>query len=159
MTALIAAGTAVSVPMPPPLTAITLAPPIIFVTAILMGPYVGFLAALIGSGVGLYVASAYLPIPPGFLGIFVLGIMIVRGPEGLIIGLLRRVTEVGAMIIGTGFEVVTFFLLDWYLFGFEIALTLTAFGTMIDFIYVPVGVVLLRAIRSSVKTRYLDSPG
>jgi len=156
MTALIAAGTAVSIPMPPPLTAITLAPPIIFLTAILMGPYIGFFAALIGSGAGLYIASAYLPIPPGFLGIFILGIMIARGPEGLIIGLLRKVTEVGAMVIGTGFEVVAFFLMDWYLFGFELAFTLTFFGTMIDFLYVPVGVGLLRAVRSTLRTKYLD---
>lgn len=156
--ALVALGTAISIPMPPPLTTINLGPLLIFLTAILLGPIPGLLAGAIGSGVGLWAASTLnlALIPPGFFGIFIIGIVSVRGTEGLIVGALRKLNEPLAMIIGGIWEIVVFFLLDWILFGFLIAIAVTATGTAVDLIYVPIGIVVIRLVRSRLRTKYLD---
>src|SRR5208337_4489099 len=52
MSALVAVLTITSFPLPPPLSAITLAPAAIFVASIFLGPRVGLISGLLGSAIG-----------------------------------------------------------------------------------------------------------
>jgi uncharacterized membrane protein len=136
MSALIAVTTMTAIPMPPPLSTLTFAPIIIFVVGILMGSALGFLAgASIGS----------IMVPPGFMGVFLLGIVVSRGPMGATVGLLRKINEVAAMVIAVLVETAIFFFLDWGLFGFGVALI--TLGTLIDLVFVPIGYIVLRVIK------------
>lgn len=95
--------------------------------------------------------------------VFLVGIMVARGPEGLIIGLLRKSSEAGAMIAGTVYETLAFFTID-YLYTYPILLALPRefafldFGTLIDLVYIFPAVIALRYIRANLKRRYYDSP-
>ena len=148
MSALIAVTTMVAVPMPPPLSTITLAPVAIFVAGILMGPLPALVASIFGSGLG-FIGGANIGtinVPPGFFSIFLIGIIVSRGPMGFTVGLLRKVDIILAMSIGVLAETLIFFVLDWYLFGFSVALI--TLGTLLDLIFVPVGYLVIKAIRS-----------
>ncbi|MBI4258390.1 MAG: ECF transporter S component, partial [Thaumarchaeota archaeon] len=127
MSALIAVLTVTAFPLPPPLSTITLAPFAIFIAGVYFGPWVGFVASLIGSGVGFVAATSVGTISLGGLSVlfpvFLVGIMVARGPEGLIIGLLRKSSEAGAMIAGTVYETLAFFTID-YLYTYPILLAL-----------------------------------
>jgi uncharacterized membrane protein len=68
MAALIAVTTIIAIPLPPPLSTVNLAPIVIFVVSILLGPIAGISATAIGCGIG-YLAGTSLgtiAIPPGF---------------------------------------------------------------------------------------------
>src|SRR3989304_8867832 len=91
MSALIAVTTMVAIPLPPPLSTINLAPIIIFTVAILFGPKIGFASTLIGCAVG-YLAgtsTGTIMIPPGFLYIYLFGLLAARAPMALATSALR----------------------------------------------------------------------
>ena len=155
MSALIAVTTMMAIPMPPPLSTITLAPIAIFTTAILMGPWIGLVATAIGSGLGFLagVSIGTVVVLPAFLYVFFWGIIIARAPMGLGVGLLRKTSELAAMIAGVLIETVIFFVADWYLFGFAGALI--TLGTLVDLVYVPITYGILEGLRRALNIKHL----
>jgi len=130
MAALIAVTTMIAIPLPPPLSTLTLAPIAIFITSILLGPSVGLVSSAIGSAIG-FIAGANIGtimVPPAYLYVFLFGIVIARAPMGLLVGLLRKKNEIVAMVVGVLTETVIFFVADLFLFG--IAFALITFGTL-----------------------------
>lgn len=166
MSALIAVLTLTAFPLPPPLSGITLAPLAIFVSSIFLGPRVGFTSGLLGSGIGFTLAATVGTIagaPPGsaLFPVFLVGIMVARGPEGYIIGMLRKKNETFAMIVGTVYETLAFFLIDFLytypiLLGLPRTLAYLDFGTLIDLVYVVPSLAALRYLRSYMGVRYYD---
>jgi uncharacterized membrane protein len=166
MSALIAVLTVIAFPLPPPLSTITLAPVVIFVGSIFLGPRVGFVSALMGSAIGFSIAATVgtaAGVAPGsaLFPIFLLGIMVARGPEGYIIGFLRRRGEVLAMALGTLFETLVFFLIDFFytypiLLGMESSFAFLDFGTLLDLIFIIPAVPALRYLRAQLGVRYYD---
>jgi len=155
MSALIATTTMIALPMPPPLSTITLAPIAIFATGILMGPWIALVSSTIGSGIG-FLAGANIGtiwVPTGYLYVFLWGIIIARAPMGFIVGLLRKTDEIVAMTVGVLVETVIFFVADWYLFGFSVALI--TLGTLIDLVYVPISYSVIKGLRKALNTTYL----
>jgi len=61
--------------------------------------------------------------------------------------------EVAAMAVGVVFETLGFFVLDWYLFGWGVALTVLP--TIVDAIFIPVAVVVVAAVRSRLGVKRL----
>lgn len=166
MSALIAVLTVTALPLPPPLSAITLAPAAIFVGSIFLGPRVGFVSALLGSAVGFTIAATVGTIagaPPGsaLFPIFLAGIMIARGPEGYIVGILRKKNETFAMVVGTLYETLAFFVIDFFytyplLLGLSSSFAYLDFGTLIDLVFIVPSVVVLRYLRTQLGVRYYD---
>jgi uncharacterized membrane protein len=147
MSALIAVTTITAIPMPPPLSTLTFAPIIIFVVGILMGPFPALVSASIGSALGFLAGASIgsIMVPPGFMGVFLLGIVVSRGPMGATVGLLRNVNEVAAMVIAVLVETAIFFLMDWGLFGLGMALL--TLGTLVDLVFVPIGYIVLKVVK------------
>ena len=147
MSALIAVTTMTAIPMPPPLSTLTFAPIIIFVVGILMGPVPALVSSAIGSGLGFLAGASIgsIMVPPGFMGVFLLGIVVSRGPMGATVGLLRKINEVAAMTIAVIVETAIFFFMDWGLFGFGVALI--TLGTLIDLVFVPIGYIVLKVVK------------
>jgi uncharacterized membrane protein len=161
MSAVIAVLTLIAFPLPPPLTPVTLAPVAIFVTSTFLGPRVGFVSSLVGSEVGFTVAAASgIMIGTPLLPVFLLAIMLARGPEGYIIGILRKTNEILAMVAGTIFESLVFFATDYSptypILGLSRNLAYLDFGMMIDLIYVVPAVLVLHYLRSQLGVRYYD---
>lgn len=155
MSALTAVLTMTAIPMPPPLSTITLAPIAIFVTGILMGPWIALVSSAIGSGIGFLGGASVgtIAVPSGYLYIFLWGIVIARAPMGFSVGLLRKADETVAMTVSVLVETVIFFVADWYLFGFSIALV--TLGTLIDLAYVPISYSVIKGLRKALNTTYL----
>jgi uncharacterized membrane protein len=155
MTALIAVTTMLAIPMPPPLSTLTLAPIAIFVAGILLGPIPALISSAIGSGLGFLGGATVgtINVFPGYLEIFLVGIVVARGPMGFSVGFLRKKDEIVAMVVGVLVETVIFFLADWYLFGFEVALV--TLGTLIDLVYVSISYSVLKGIRRILNITYL----
>ena len=166
MSALIAVLTVTAFPLPPPLSAITLAPVAIFVGSIFLGPRVGFQSAAIGSGLGFTIAATVGTIAgaaPGsaLFPIFLAGIIVARGPEGYLIGTLRKKNEVLSMVVGTVYETLAFFVIDFFytypiLLGLPNTFAYLDFGTLIDLIFIFPSVAVLRYVRSHLGIRYYD---
>ena len=166
MSALIAVLTVISFPMPPPLSTITLAPVAIFVGSIFLGPRVGFVSALLGSAIGFTIAATVgiaAGAAPGsvLFPIFLLGIMVARGPEGYMIGVLRKKNEIVAMILGTVYETLAFFVIDFFytypvLLGMSNSFAFLDFGTLIDLVFIVPAIPVLRYLRSQLGVRYYD---
>jgi uncharacterized membrane protein len=155
LAALIAVTTMIAIPMPPPLSTITMAPVIIFVTAILLGPSAGLISSIIGSAIG-YLGGTTIGTISGVGGLYywyLFGIAFARGPMGFSVGLLRKKNEIVAMITGVVIETLLFFALDIYLIGFWVALA--DFGTLIDLIFVPIALMVLVAVRRILDVTYL----
>jgi uncharacterized membrane protein len=155
MSALIAVTTTIAIPMPPPLSTITLAPITIFVTSVLMGPWIGLVSSAIGSGIGFLAGASIgtIVVPPAFLQVFLVGIIVARAPMGFMVGGLRKINEVGAMVGGVVVETLIFFIADWYLFGFSFALV--TLWTLVDLIYVPITYGVLKGLRKALNVTYL----
>jgi uncharacterized membrane protein len=166
MSALIAVLTVTAFPLPPPLSAITLAPVAIFVGSIFLGPRVGFLSAVIGSGLGFTIAATVGTIAgaaPGsaLFPIFLAGIIVARGPEGYLVGILRKKNEVLSMVVGTVYETLAFFVIDFFytypiFLGLPSAFAYLDFGTLIDLIFIIPSVAVLRYLRSYLGIHYYD---
>ncbi len=185
MAGLIAVLTVTALPLPPPLSTITLAPVAIFVSAIFLGPWVGFVASVVGSGVGFVVATqlgtisiaVFGPVASAVFPIFLIGIIVARGPEGALIGWLRKWSEIGSMIVGTIFETLVFFVIDYFYtypfiliaaFGLPPDTTNVGslacytvgpcldFGTLVDLVYLPPAMAVLYYLRKRFGVPYLD---
>ncbi len=156
MSALIAVTTTLAIPMPPPLSTITLAPIAIFVTGILMGPWIGLVSSAIGSGIGFMagVSIGTIAVLPGYTYVFLVGIIIARAPMGFMVGFLRKVNEVVAMAGAVVTETLIFFISDWYLFSFSVAVAFTLW-TLVDLVYAPITYVVLKGLRKALNTTFL----
>lgn len=168
MSALVAVLTVTSLPMPPPLSTITLAPAAIFVISIFLGPRVGLISGLLGSAIGFTIAATVGTVAgaaPGsaLFPIFLLGIMVARGPEGYIVGILRNRNEILAMVLGTIYETLAFFVIDFFytypiLLGMESSFAFLDLGTLIDLVFIIPALGVLRYLRSQLGVRYYEAP-
>ncbi len=155
MAALVAVTTIIAIPLPPPLSTINLAPIIIFVVSILMGPKIGVVATAIGCLVG-YLAGTSLGtimIPPGFIYIYLVGLVAARVPMALVTGVLRKKSEIAGMSIGIALETLVFFAIDLVLFG--IALAVFDFAVLIDLAFIPVTFIVLLGVRKALAINYI----
>jgi uncharacterized membrane protein len=164
--ALIAVGTMIIIPLPKPLAEITLAPAIYLALAVLSDRWTAFNATAIGSFIGETLNGVLY----GYPLIYSFGIVWARAPEVLIVAWARRrgtKALVAAMVGATIFETLAFFLSDWAfyfygLFGYvcnngavcssiwdAYALASLDFLTMLDLIFIPVALVIIRASRPS----------
>jgi uncharacterized membrane protein len=169
MSALVAVLTVTSVPLPPPLSAVTLAPAAIFVASIFLGPRVGLISGALGSAIGFAIATTVGTVAgasPGsaLFPVFLLGIIVARGPEGYIIGTLRGMNEILAMILGTIYETLVFFLIDFFytypvLLGMAPSFAFLDLGTLIDLVFIVPAVGVLRCLRAQLGVRYYDVTG
>ena len=173
--ALIAVTTALStallgIPLPPPLSEITLAPAIYLTLGVLFPRKVSFWSTAVGSAIGeainvLIFGSA----PAAFAMIYIPGMVWARAPEALIMNRFRRKSALWlafAMVIATVYETLAFFFPDWFFYsstffygaptGVLPGLSLAAFdfGTLIDLVWVPVALLLIRAIRSAFSVQF-----
>jgi hypothetical protein len=157
--ALIAVGTILSIPLPPPVFELTWSPPIYFALAILVDSATAFDATVIGSFLGeafnVAFRGAGSPIYP-------FGMVWARGPEIFIVAWAKR-KGTGplalAMIGATVFETLAFFFSDWafYAYGLfsysvlpgqtPLGLAAFDFGTLADLVYIPVAIVLIKNAR------------
>ena len=159
-------------PLPPPLSTITLAPIAIFVAGIYYGPKIGLVAGALGSAVGFVLGvnlgTISLGGTPALFPVFLIGIIVARGPEGLILGFLRRFDESLAMIVGTVYETLAFFAIDLLytypiLLGFNWSASLATASldliTLVDLIYIGPAMLVLRGLRGQFGRKYYDSLG
>jgi len=168
--ALIAVTTALStallgIPLPAPLSEITFAPAVYLTISVLFPRRVSFWSTAIGSALGeainvLIFGSA----PAAFALIYIPGMIWARAPEALIMNRFRRKSALllaFAMVMATVYETLAFFFPDWgfysYTFfygaptGLMAGLSLAAFdfGTLIDLMWIPVALLLIKAIRNA----------
>jgi len=166
--ALIAITTALStallgIPLPPPLSEITFSPAIYLTISVLFPRKVSFWSTAIGSAIGeainvLIFGSA----PAAFAIIYIPGMIWARAPEALIMNRFRRKSALWlaiAMVIATVYETLAFFFPDWFFYSFTFfygapsgiwpGLTLASFdfGTLVDLLWIPVALLLIKAIR------------
>lgn len=154
MTALTVVANLIMVPMPQPLAEYDLSPVLIYTLGVLMEPLLAgsTVAAAMALGVG-YKMMIY-----GFPPVFVLGAVLARGSEAVLISLLIRWRrgatakpnmrwEVAVMCIGAVWETAIFFALDWLLFGLGMAMVTLA--TIVDLVFIPIAVGVIVAIRRS----------
>ena len=142
----------IMIPMPQPLAEYDLSPVMIYTMGVLADPVtagvVVALAMMLGTG--------YKVMSFGFPIVFVFGAMFVRGLEAAAISALirmRREPETGTvtswemlvMVFGAVFETVGFFVLDLYLFGWGVALTVIP--TIVDVVFIPIAVGVIAATR------------
>ena len=153
MTAVTVVANLIMVPMPQPLAQYDASPVLIYALGVLMDPLLAgaTVAAAMGIGVG------YKMVTFGFPPVFVIGAMVVRGLEAVLISVLVRWRkgnptktvskwEIAAMGIGCVWETVGFLSLDRVLFGPGLAMIDVA--TLVDLIFVPVAVAVVAAVRS-----------
>jgi hypothetical protein len=153
MTAVTVVANLIMVPMPQPLAQYDASPVLIYALGVLMDPLLAgvTIAAAMGIGVG------YKMVAFGFPPVFVIGAMVVRGLEAVLISVLVRWRkgnppktvskwEIVAMGIGCVWETVGFLSLDWVLFGPGMAMIDIA--TLVDLIFIPVSVAVVAAVRS-----------
>jgi hypothetical protein len=159
--ALIAISTFLSIKLPQPLGEITWAPPIYMALIVLAGSMTGMEAIAIGSFLGESLNVAWL----GWPAIYAPGIVWARAPEALIIGWARkRGTRalVASMVLATVFETLAFFFPDglfytYGLFGYSspygftegFTTALPDFLTLLDLLYIPLALLLIRVARPS----------
>ena len=155
--ALIAVGTILGIPLPPPLYEITWAPLIYLALGLLADRWTAFSATALGSFLG----EAYNITSRGGPPIFIPGIVWARAPEVLIIAWARKrgwKVVAAAMAVATLYETVAFLIPDWLfytygLFGYgspvDVATgfytALPDVFTLIDLIYVPLALGIVRA--------------
>ncbi len=161
--ALIALGTILSIPLPPPLYEITWSPPIYLALAVLVDTSTAFDATAIGGFIGeafnVAFRGAGSPIYP-------FGIVWARAPEVFIVAWARNrgtKTLVIAMVAATVFETLAFFFSDWAfyqygLFSYSVGANQTPLGlasadffTLFDLAFIPVAFALIRAAKPSFK--------
>ncbi len=156
MAALIAVTTIIAIPLPPPLSTINLAPIIIFTVCILLGSTVGATSTAIGCAIG-YLAGTSLGtiiVPPGFLYVYLVGLVVARTPMALVVSFLRKKSEIAGMVLGVTIETLVFFSIDFVLFG--IAIAVFDFGTFVDLVSIPVTFAVLIGVRRFLGTKYIS---
>jgi len=153
MVALTTLANLIMVPMPQPLAEYDLSPVLTYSLGILVDPVTAALIVATAMAFG----TGYKIVSFGFPPVFILGAMLVRGLEAGLISFIVRLRgpsgtktitgyEVFAMVVGAVFETLGFFVLDWYLFGWGVALTVLP--TIVDAVFIPVAVGVVSATRS-----------
>ncbi len=153
MTAVTVVANLIMVPMPQPLAQYDASPVLIYALGVLLDPLMAGATIAAAMGIGV----SYKMITLGFPPVFVVGAMLVRGIEALLISYLVRMRkgknpktvsrwEIAAMCGGCVWETVGFLSLDWVLFG--IGLALIDLATLVDVIFVPVAIVVITGVRS-----------
>ncbi len=153
MTAVTVVFNLIMIPMPQPLAQYDASPVLIYVLGVLVDPILA--GATVGAAMGIGVG--YKMVTLGFPPVFVVGAVLVRGLEAMLISVLVRwwkaptakaVTkfEITAMGVGAVWETVGFLSLDWFLFGPGMAMIDIA--TIVDLIFVPVAIAVIVAARS-----------
>ncbi|TRO53047.1 hypothetical protein E2P71_06825 [Candidatus Bathyarchaeota archaeon] len=151
MAALTTLTNLIMIPMPQPLAEYDLSPVLIYTLGVLAEPVTATMIVALAMMLG----TGYKVMTFGFPIVFVFGAMLVRGLEaGLISALVRirkeetstiSIWEIITMVIGVVFETVGFFVLDWYLFGWGVALTVLP--TIVDAVFIPVAIGVIAAVR------------
>jgi uncharacterized membrane protein len=164
--ALIALLTSIfSIPLPPPVYEITLAPAVYLALAAMVDPYIS------GSAIGLgsFIGEAYnIATKPNGSPIYPFGMLWARVPEALIVWWARdkgRGVLIMAMVAATMFETVAFFLSDWafYYYGVFNYSTIGGFGpgdlvasfttaasdilTVVDIAFIPVALAIIKGAK------------
>ena len=158
--ALVALGTIISIPLPPPLYELTWAPAVYLALAAVVDRRTSFGATAIGSFLGEALNIAYRG---GGSPIYPFGIVWARAPEVLIVAWARKRgtgTLAVAMAGATVFETLAFFFPDWAFYAYGLfqygsptdvssAFWLAAydFGTLLDMAYIPVALLLVQVTR------------
>jgi hypothetical protein len=152
--ALIAVCTMISVPLPPPLFEITLAPAVYFALAVLADKWDAFAATAIGGFTG----ELFNITSRGGLPIYPFGMVWARAPEVLIIAWAAnkgRRALVFSMVAATVYETFAFLVPDWLfyklaLFGYNVpsgytplGLALADLGTLLDLAFIPVAFAII----------------
>jgi hypothetical protein len=166
--ALIALGTMVIIPLPKPLAELTLAPAIYLALAALSDRWTSFGATAIGSFIGETINGTLY----GYPLIYSFGIVWARAPEVIIVNWARRKGTkalIIAMVGATIFETMAFFLSDWAFYNYALfgyvcdsgsacvnpwdayALASIDFLTMLDIIFIPVALLIIRAAAPAFK--------
>jgi uncharacterized membrane protein len=162
--ALMAVFSFASIVIPTPLGSYDASSILIFAVAILYGPEIGLIVAVIGQliGKGLLITYAGLP------AVYIPGVVAVRGIEAYIVGSLGRrfksslYGESLAMVAGVFWETGAFVLADFYLWTMlggvlsGIAAISFTIWTIVDLIWVPLGVAAIFYVRAAFKAQYLD---
>ncbi|MFX0168191.1 MAG: ECF transporter S component [Candidatus Hodarchaeota archaeon] len=165
LSALMAVFSFASIVIPTPLGSYDASSVLIFALAILYGPEIGLVVTVIGQLVGKGLLITYSGLP----AVYIPGVVAVRGVEAYIVGYLgRRISrkqygESVAMVIGVLWETGAFVLADIYLWAFFFgslasglwAATFTVW-TIVDLIWVPLGIAAVYYMRVAFKTQYLD---
>jgi len=115
--ALIAVGTMIAIPLPPPVFEITLAPAIYFALAVLAERWDAFAATAIGGFVG----ELFNITTRGGSPIYPFGMVWARAPEVLIIAWAAnkgRKTLAFAMVVATVYETFAFLVSDWLFYTY-----------------------------------------
>lgn len=153
MIALTTIANLIMVPMPQPLAEYDLSPVLIYTLGVTVNP---IMAAII-IATSMMLGTGYKVMTFGFPIVFVPGAMLVRGLEALVISKIFRMKpsvktstvtmwEICALVIGVVFETLGFFVLEWYLFGWGIALTVLP--TIVDVVFIPLAIGVIAAIRN-----------
>ena len=140
------------VPMPQPLAEYDLSPVLTYTLGVTVDP----VTAAVIVATAMMLGTGYKVMTFGFPIVFVFGAMLVRGLETALISVIVRMRppaetktvttwEMLAMVVGVVFETLGFFVLDWYLFGWAIALTVLP--TIVDAVFIPVAVGVIAAVR------------
>ena len=165
LSALMAVLSFASIVIPTPLGSYDASSVLIFAIAILYGPEIGLIATVIGQLVGKGLLITYSGLP----AVYIPGVVAVRGVEAYIVGYLGRRfsnTKYGeplAMVVGVFWETGAFVLADIYLWTFFFgsiaaglwAATFTVW-TIVDLIWVPLGLAAVYYARVAFKGHYLD---
>ena len=158
--ALIAVGTILSIPLPPPLYEITWSPPIYMALSLMVDPW----TAASATGLGSFVGEAFnVSFKGGGSPIYPFGMIWARAPEALIIGWSRtkgRRMIVFAMVGATVFETLAFFFPDWLFYNYALFqypsqggvwpsfwTAAYDFGTLADLAFIPVAFVIVKAAK------------
>ncbi|MCW4048718.1 MAG: hypothetical protein NWE89_03175 [Candidatus Bathyarchaeota archaeon] len=160
MTALTTIANLIMIPMPQPLAEYDLSPVLTYTLGVMVDPVMAMLIVAVAMMLG----TGYKVMTYGFPVVFVFGAMIVRGLEAGFISFLVRLREpkdtssvtrweIIVMVLGAVFETVAFFVFDWYLFGWGVALTVLA--TIVDAVFIPVAIGVIVAIRSRLGVKRL----
>lgn len=151
MAALTTLTNLIMIPMPQPLAEYDLSPVLIYTLGVLVDP----VTATVIVALSMMLGTGYKVMTFGFPIVFVFGAMLVRGLEAGLISVIVRMRkeetstiskwEIAAMVIGVVFETVSFFVMDWYLFGWGIAITVLP--TIVDAVFIPVAIGVIAAVR------------
>ncbi len=152
MVALTTLSNLIMIPMPQPLAEYDLSPVLTYTIGVLVDP----VTAVVIVALAMILGTGYKVMTFGFPIVFVFGAMLVRGLEAGLISFLVRMRrgketstvslwEIAAMVFGVIFETVGFFVLDWYLFGWGVALT--DIMTIVDAIFIPIAIGVIAATR------------
>jgi len=165
LSALMAVLAYASIVVPTPLGSLDASSVLIFAVAILYGPEMGLIITVIGQLVGKGLLITYAGLP----AVYIPGVVAVRGIEAYVVGYLgrrfssNRYSEPSAMVTGVIWETTGFVLADLFLFsmigGILAGITAVITGsiwTILDLIWVPLGIAAVYYTRAAFKANYLD---